>query len=104
MKARYWIAATTVILLAGANPAVAQRGSIQATATVVAPVEAPTVSVVASGDEGEGLPSLVVDAEREWGVTVQVGDEVPVVYAEPRAMRHVELTAAIPVRVTVAAN
>lgn len=104
MRARYCIAAATGILLAGANPAVAQRASVQATATVVAPVEAPTVSVVASGNEGGALPSLVMEGDQDWGVTVQVGDGPAVVYAKPWALRDVELRSEVPVRVTVAAN
>lgn len=103
MKTRYAVAAAMGILLAGASPAAAQRASIQATATVIAPVEAPTVSVVGSTVGGEGLTSLVVAVERDWVVTVQVGDEPAVVYAEPWVLRDLEVAAELPVRVTVAA-
>lgn len=105
MDARHWIAtaAAGILLVASASPAVAQRASLQATATVVAPVEPPIVTVVATGEAAGALPSLVVDVEQDWGVTVQVGDEPAVVYAEPRALRH-DALGSVPVRVTVAAN
>lgn len=106
MNARHWMAAAAggVLLVASASPAVAQRASLRATATVVAPVEPPTVFVIAAGDEAGELPSLAVAFEEGWGVTVQVGEELAEVYVEPRALRQVELRPEVPVRVTVAAN
>lgn len=103
MKSRYCVAAVVGLLLAGVGPAAGQGASIQATATVVAPVEQPSVRVVASAASGRTLPSLIVEGERRWGVTVQVGAGEPVVYSEAWALRGLELRPHDPVRVVLAA-
>jgi hypothetical protein len=106
------------LLLAKPCAVEAQRASIQASVTVLAPQPQPSVSVVAPVVDGERRFAVVVDGPQRWGVRVQVAGRDVVVPATARdGQGRVELPAAIlsaaarrtssegsPIRVVLALN
>jgi hypothetical protein len=106
------------LLLAKPCPVEAQRASIQASITILAPQVQPSVQVVAPLVDGERRPAVVVEGPQRWGVRIQVAGEELLLPMEARDGRsRVDLPAAIvaaaarrsstehtPIRVVLAVN
>lgn len=76
MKPRFFIGVATVLGLLLMTPCMssAQEATIMATATVLAPDEAPSVRLVGAEHTVGGRPFMMVEGEQSWGVRITVAD------------------------------
>ena len=76
MKPRFVIGVATLLGLLLAMPCMssAQEATIMATATVLAPDEAPSVRLVGAESAVDARPFMLVDGEQSWGVQITVAD------------------------------